>query len=892
MEFPDYANLANVSWMEQEYLRFRKDPEKVDSSWRHFFEGMELGLFLSSQKGSLSKSFLEKKEPSTFSGIEKASYLELRLALCIDAYRRWGHLGAKISPLEEPFLPKELELERFQLTQEDLKQRVRSFGLLDKEEALVEEVISSLQKIYLGSIGFEYVGIVSLEEEKFLQQKIEARRKKLLPEEKRAIYEELSNAESFEAFLHARYVGQTRFSLEGNETSLLFLQKMIEKASMMGLDEAWIGMAHRGRLNLLCNLLKKPLEELFSYFEEDLCLALFGNDDVKYHMGYFQDLILANEQKFRLGMLPNPSHLESIDPVLLGFVRGRATKKGDLKKEKTVAIMIHGDAALAGQGVVYETMQLSRLKGYEVGGVIHLVLNNQIGYTTSPKDSRSMRYSTDLAKTFGAPVIHLNAEDPESALFVAELSVEWRQRFQKDLFIDLIGYRKYGHNEGDEPFFTQPLEYQKIRSRLSIPALYAKEKIEEGVLTLEESQAIQKEQKERLQKALSQVKTTFPEGLKKDFLFKETKISRAILDRIKEEFCKIPENFSLHPKLIKWVEERASSEKIDWAFAEALALGSLLLENHPVRFAGQDVQRGTFSQRHLVWVDQKNGSFHYPLALGKQELLELINSPLTEFAGMGFEYGYSIADVGMTLWEAQYGDFDNGAQVIIDQYLASGEKKWGFSSSLTLLLPHAFEGAGPEHSSARLERFLQLAAENNFQIAYPTTPANYFHLLRLQSFQKKPLILFTPKSLLRNPLCKSSYQELTEGQFLPLLWDPQAVLEPKKLIFCTGKIFYDLLSLRKATDRCRIVRVERLYPFPKEEVIQQIQSAQAESYLWVQEEPKNMGAWEWIEREISPLLPEGKKLEYVGRKKDATVATGSHTQHKIEQKAILDEALQ
>ncbi|HLB53423.1 MAG TPA: 2-oxoglutarate dehydrogenase E1 component, partial [Chlamydiales bacterium] len=839
LDFLGFAHFGNLKWIEEERERYLKDRLSVDPSWRYFFEGVEFGLKVG-------------KTPPCSGGD-----FSLKIALLIDAYRRFGHLVADINPLETP--PnwiEELELKRFGLSEEDLEKEVPAFGFF--KGGTLRELIGSLRSLYCGKIGFEYMGTFSLEMEAWFQEQIEkGSAMQLSIEEKELLLEMLSRSEILESFLHTRYVGQTRFSLEGNETAIPILWEVIDRAAHFQVDEVWIGMAHRGRLNVLANILQKPYAELLSSFEDDLSLSLFESDDVKYHMGFSSEVETKSGKKVVVSMPPNPSHLESVDPVLLGVVRGRQKRKGVAKKQ-ILPIMIHGDAALAGQGVVYETLQMCRLSGYEVGGSLHIVFNNQIGYTTLPKEGRSTRYCTDIAKTFGMPIFHVNAESPESALFAAKLAMEFREKFGSDLFIDLIGYRKYGHNEGDEPFFTQPKEYQKIRSKASIRKQYLDQLVQEGSVSKERAEKIEPEFRKKLHDALALVSKDLPlpeltlSPLEEEIV---TKVSQDVLNQVRNTFCAVPASFHMHPKLQKWIEERKTKERIDWAWGEALSFGSLLLEKHSIRLSGQDVQRGTFSQRHLIWVDSESGAPYSPLShIGEaQGTIELINSLLSEYAGMGFEYGYSCSDLEtLPLWEAQYGDFDNGAQIIIDQYLASAEQKWGIKSPLTLLLPHAYEGAGPEHSSARLERFLQLAAKENFRICNLSTPAQYFHLLRGQALRKnkKPLILMTPKSLLRDPSCTSGFPELVEGRFQSVLADPMPIANPKKLLFCTGKVFYDLIAARKAGSKTRIARIEELYPFPEKEVQKQIAAAPDAAIFWVQEEPENMGAWRFLEKKI------------------------------------------
>jgi 2-oxoglutarate dehydrogenase E1 component len=594
-----------------------------------------------------------------------------------------------------------------------------------------------------------------------------------------------------------------------------------------------------------------------------------------------------------------------VDPVLLGQTRATQILKNDVEKKRVLPLLIHGDAALAGQGVVYESMQLMRLADYSVGGTIHLVLNNQIGYTTLPKEGRSTRYCTDIAKTFGVPVFHVNAEDPESCLFAAKIAIEIRQKFQCDVFLDLLGYRKYGHNEGDEPSYTQPVQYRLIRSKKSIRQIYCDQLIKNGQLEQKVAETLEADFKETLRAASAEAATkekgkgpTEPPPFD-PFQSLDTGVDQRVLKAILEKFCLVPEGFHLHPKLQKWLQDRSKmwDRNIDWSTAECLAFGSLLLEKIPLRLAGQDSRRGTFSQRHMVWSDTENGALYYPLSSLGQGRFDIVNSPLTEYAGLGFEYGYSCgSSQGLVLWEAQYGDFDNGAQIIIDQYIASAEQKWNVTASLVLLLPHGYEGAGPEHSSARLERFLQLCARNNMQIANASTPAQYFHLLRRQALRrvKKPLIIFTPKSLLRASANVSPSSAFLRGNFEEILDDPKEFnAPPHRLLFCSGKIYYDLMLEREKRNlQIPIVRIEQLYPLHMEKLQKTIDKYKGvKEIFWVQEEPENMGAWTFLAPRFASFLSKGVTFKQLSRPPNSTPATGSHMKHKQEQMLLVEAAL-
>lgn len=816
-----FLNLSQLPWIDELYLEYQKNPDSVEPSWRAYFSGLDAGREL------FQKAVSDEK----------------------DRFRRFGHLDANINPLAP----------------------------------LKEVGEDPLKKIYCGTIGFEYMDLGDSEIKDWIQRQVEGEKgRSLSDEEKLLTLETLNRAEGLETFLHTKYAGQTRFSLEGAETLIPILAELVEEGSQLGLEEVVIGMAHRGRLNVLANLMEKPYEALFQEFE-DIDLAPGG--DVKYHLGFTSDRKTRRGGSVKISMPPNPSHLESIDPVVLGIVRSKQQEKG---VQSVCPFLIHGDASLAGQGVIYESLQFARLPGYATGGTIHIVVNNQIGFTTLPQEGRSTLYCTDIAKAFDCPVFHVNAEDPEACTFVARLAIEIRQKFQRDVFIDLIGYRKYGHNEGDEPSFTQPLHYQIIRSKKSIRDLYFDSMSEEGRKRADKLDA---DFRARLHSAYEQAKKAsipFQEEGKKSSGVKMARVTNGELISLTDACSAVPEGFFLHPKLEKWLEARRESlsSQIDWATAEFLSFATILSLGLPIRFTGQDVRRGTFNQRHAVFVDQNTGESYIPLSHLKGTF-EIVNSPLSEFASVAFEYGYSCEQArGLTLWEAQYGDFSNGAQIVIDQYISAGEEKWKLLSPLTLLLPHGYEGKGPEHSSARMERFLQLCAKGNMHIANPSTPAQYFHLLRRQVTMRKPLIVFTPKSLLRAPACTSLISAFTEAEFEEVLDDPTFLKAPKKLFFTSGKIFYDLLTRKKESDI--LIRIEELYPFPTAKVEKILAKYPTVSqFFWIQEEPENMGAWESVRPHLAALLP---TLSYIGRERSASTAVGSYRKHKEELEAILNKA--
>lgn len=884
-------------------LHFLEDlsQQTPNKSWQDFFERIE-----------------EEKPPSSPLSPFVAS-LDEQIKLLAEAYRRYGHLMAAINPLslEKVPIPPQLNLERLGFQEHQKKELFPTLGFLPQERAPLEEIVQALKKLYCQSVGFEFKGFTDSNLEKWIQQEIESGRWKrpLDNQQKRLILQLLIRADRLESFLHTRHVGKKRFSLEGGETLIPMLNFLTAQAAEEGAKEILIGMSHRGRLNVLANVLHKPLQEILQDFDEDYQPApVEGMGDVRYHKGHANEAVQTYHGKsIKLTMASNPSHLESIDPVVEGQARAKQVIIGDEPERKQILpFLIHGDASLSGQGVVYETLQLQKLPGYTTGGTVHLVVNNQIGFTTSPKEARSTFYCTAVAYPFGSPVFHLNAEDPESCVYAALFALEIRQRFHCDVWLDLNCYRKYGHNEGDEPFFTQPLEYQMIRKKKSIREQYRDQLFREGVLNRQEEEQEEKTIQHQLQEAYQQQqerslskssgtqaderKTSFIEPIK-------TSVSHQVLQMVAERFSSIPPDFHPHPKLKQLMQERRKAvieeRPIDWGLGEFLAYASLVWEGVPVRLVGQDTGRGTFTHRHALWVDQKNGENYIPLTHLKegQGRFEVINSPLSEVAALGFEYGYStVCQKGLTIWEAQFGDFANSAQVIIDQYMASGGQKWGQISNLVLFLPHGFEGQGPEHSSARLERFLSLTGQDNFCVVNPTTPAQLFHLLRRHVKQSypHPLVVLTPKGLLRHPACVSSIQDLSEGSFHPILKDPQASQSVRRVIFCSGRIYYDLEAKRKKQkeEGIALIRIEQLYPLDTEGIKQIFtRYPSLEDCLWVQEEPENMGAWLFISSCLPALLPAGMVLSYVGRERSAAPATGFYARHKEEQEKILKQAL-
>jgi 2-oxoglutarate dehydrogenase E1 component len=891
-----FANLTNLPEIEALYEKYQQNPKSIDSSWVLFFQGMQFG--------TLAQAPLGMQESP-----------DLRIHNLIYAYRVYGHLFAKINPIatQAPEEPDELKLSTLGFKESELETHFPTCGFLSEKEAPLKTIIEALRKTYCLSIGVEYMSLGEPKMESWLQERIEPYFDfHLSNEEKIDILHALNKAEIFESFIHTKYVGQKRFSLEGAETMIPMMISLLETGSEEGLREVVLGMAHRGRLNVLANIMNKSYSMIFHEFEDHYTPDLSeGTGDVKYHKGFRGALRTKAGKEVQVTLTPNPSHLESVDAVVEGQARALQELKGSkTQRREVVPILIHGDAALAGQGVCYETGQLMRLNGYATGGTIHIVINNQIGFTTLPKDSRSTRYCTDLAKTFSSPVFHVNAEDPEACVAVAKLAIELRQTFGCDVFIDLNGYRKYGHNEGDEPHFTQPLEYDLIHNKKSIREIYREKLIQENVVGQEQAEGLEKEFKEGLQKAIELVPKSTPQASqerpKKDLFQKfPTAVSAQTLQELAKIFSTVPEGFNVNPKIEKHLQERLGTVNadpakptIDWGMGEHLAYATLLQEGVHIRLAGQDVRRGTFSHRHGVWVDQKNAQKYFPLSrLAKgQGLFDLFNSPLSEFAALGFEYGYSLFyPNSLIIWEAQFGDFANGAQIIIDQYIASSEQKWSHPTNLTLYLPHGYEGQGPEHSSGRIERFLQLCGEDNMQVANVTTPAQLFHLLRRQGKRetKKPLILFTPKAGLRHPLFKSALNDFTQGTFEELLDDPRTSEKPKRLLLCSGKVFYDLLGERekRGAFHIAILRVEQLYPLNRarlQELLQKYKGFQ--ECFWVQEEHSNMGAWEYIRPHIDEELGGSMRVHYVGRGRSAAPAAGSYALHKKQHALLLEEA--
>ena len=853
--------LPNLVYIEKLYSDFQEDPESVDPSWRSFFHGMEFGSEFSATKGSGEEA----------------------IRLLINAYRKFGHKKARFNPFVEGELScDELELEQLGFSPASLGESYPTLGLLAEEQAPLSDIIARLEAIYAGVIGYENIaGFESL---------IESADSPPDPTQQKRILHELNRAEMLEAFLHMKYTGQKRFSVEGGETLIPILLEMLGFAGQDGVDRAVIGMAHRGRLNVLANVMGKSYAAIFAEFmPEYVPQEGEGSGDVKYHKGFNSTITTAQGKQIELTLAANPSHLEAVDPVVEGLAFGSRNPKG------TLPILIHGDASVAGQGVVYETMQLSKINGYDTGGTIHIVVNNQIGFTALPEESRSTRYCTDVARGFCAPVFHVNAEDPDSCIRACQLAAKMRQEKGCDVFIDLYCYRKYGHNEGDEPNFTQPVLYKQIHQHEKIRVIYRRQLIEQGSLSEQEATQMEAMFKADLEKALLEVDQLmigqeFKCPVPVDKPYPETGVDKQKLLAIGEQLITVPPGFNVHSKVKRIFDDRKKmleGAPLDWGMAEMLAYGVMVSEGKPVRISGQDSCRGTFSHRHAAVFDQGTQERFLPASQIQGARFEAYNSPLSEYAVLCFEFGYSMtAPDGMTIWEAQFGDFANGAQIAIDQFVATSEQKWLQVAPLTLMLPHGYEGQGPEHSSARIERFLQLAANNNMIICNNTTPAQLFHLLHahVNLEHRCPLVIFMPKALLRYPPSLSHIDDLTTGHYQKVIEDP--IENPERLLLCSGKVYYDLLATRDEKQRndVAIVRIEQLYPFPKSEIKTLLQKYKGvKKVFWVQEEHKNMGAWSYIHE----LLPDAG---YVGRPRSASPAAGFPTLHKREQEAFIKEA--
>ena len=915
----DLAAIANPDYFEEQYRRYRADPRSVDERWALFFAGFEFAADGTRNGASAAERIAAVPEPM------------LGVYDFVHSYRELGHLVAHLNPLEpRPLGHPLLDPSEFGFGPDDLDRAIDFGTFRGTERGRLSELIERLLATYCGTLGVEYMHIPDRDQRLWLQDRMEptTNHPNLAKEERLRILDGLTRAEGIEQFLQLRYPTQKRFSLEGAESLIPLLDVLADEAAALGVDEVVIGMPHRGRVNVLANVLRKPYEMVLAEFEGSLLAReATGDGDVKYHLGDSHDRTTAAGNHIHHSLSANPSHLEAVNPVVEGVARAKQDHMADVDRARVVPVLMHGDAAFTGQGVVAETLTLSELDGYRTGGTIHVIVNNQIGFTTPPEAYRATPYPSDVAKIIHAPVFHVNGDDPEAAVQAARLAIGFRQRFKKDVIIDLVCYRRHGHNELDDPTFTQPVMYEKIAKHPTAATQYRQRLVDEGVLTQDEAARRTAEFRELLDDAQAYARDFSPRqqifvfgGLWKGFGWAgtdwgaATAVPREVLQEVAESFVHIPEDFHAHPRAQKILEGRHLMVKegkgIDWACAEALAIGSLLLEKIPVRLAGQDTARGTFSQRHAVLHDVKTGERYVPLdnVRGEQSQLVILDSMLSEYAVLGFEFGMSMADPHrLFIWEAQFGDFANGAQIIIDQFIAASESKWQRMSGLVLLLPHGYEGQGPEHSSARLERFLQLCAEDNLQVCNLSTPAQYFHALRRQMHRnfRKPLVVMSPKSLLRHKAAVSTLDELAGGRFEAVLDDPAVAGAPeagitldrskvRRIVLCSGKIYYALLAARRerSGESIAIVRVEQLYPFPRAELEAIFASyPEARQVYWVQEEPQNMGAWLTTYPRLRRVVPEGASVEYVGRAEAASPAAGSYKVHQQEEAEIVNSAL-
>jgi 2-oxoglutarate dehydrogenase E1 component len=932
---------ANAAFLGDLYARWATNPGSVDPSFADLFSALndEARAVLEEATGASwaprPRAFdggaaSARPVPEAIADIRASIVQSLRALMLIRSYRVRGHLEAQLDPLglQVPKPHAELDPVTYGFTDADLDRPIFIDNVLGRETASLREILTILRQTYCGHIGVEFMHIQDPEQKAWIQRKVEGAPwlTAFDADAKRTILRRLTEAEGFEAFCQRRYVTTKRFGLEGGEATIPAVQAIIETVAREGVNEIVIGMPHRGRLNTLVNIVQKPLTALFSEFSGGSFKPddVQGSGDVKYHLGTSTDIEVDGRQ-VHLSLQPNPSHLEAVDPVVVGKVRARQDQARDTRRRSVMGILMHGDAAFAGQGLVYETLAMSQLIGYRTGGTVHLVVNNQIGFTTVPAHAYSGLYCTDVAKSIQAPILHVNGDDPEAVVFCARMAAEFRMQFSTDVVLDIVCYRRHGHNETDEPAFTQPIMYRAIAAQKTTRTLYAERLVADGVVSSEEAQRMWDDYAARLDdanKAAQSYKPNKAEWLEGHWtglsqgngeterMEEATGVDASVLKQVGHALSAVPEGFNVHPRIARQLQAKhqmiETGEGIDWATGEALAFGTLLLEGHRVRLSGEDSQRGTFSHRHAVLIDQQTQHEYVPLnnIAPDQARIEIYNSLLSEAGVLGFEYGYSLADPRtLVLWEAQFGDFTNGAQVIIDQFLASGETKWLRMSGLTLLLPHGYEGQGPEHSSARIERYLQLCAERNMAVCNLTTPANYFHALRrqLKRNYRKPLIVFTPKSLLRHKLAVSPLHEMATGSTFQLVIPETDVIAPaeqvRQVVLCTGKVYYDLLSERRDqnVNEVAILRLEQIYPFPEKTLARLLQPYRNAEIVWCQEEPENMGAWTFVDRRVEKVLSRlyGKaaRPRYAGRAEAASPATGLASTHVAEQTALVNEAL-
>ena len=950
--FEKTSFLGNNSseFIEELYAQYITNPQGLTEEWKEFFKGLKDNkeLIINTVNGPSWSPKKKKKftringekindqfvDNVDISGIKENAKNSIRVSTLTRAYRIRGHMIANLDPLsllkrEEH---SELKPETYGLSKKDENKKIFLDGTLGMETSNLKEIIKSLKEIYCGNIGYEFMHMADPKERSWIRERIEGKEKgiKFTENGKRAILNKLIEAEGFEKFLHIKFVGTKRFGLDGAESLIPALEQIIKRGGHLGVKEVKIGMPHRGRLNVLANMMQKPFRVIFKeFFGEKIDSKKDFEGDVKYHLG-----ASANREfdgnLVHISLTDNPSHLEAVNPIVLGQVRAKQYFHKDKERKKVIPVLIHGDAAFAGQGVVAECFAMSGLPGHNTGGTIHIIVNNQIGFTTAPRFARSSPYPSDLAKMVEAPILHVNGDDPEAVVHCAKIATEFRQKFNRDVVIDMVCYRRFGHNEGDEPSFTQPLMYKKIRTHPSTLQIYGKKLNAQGLISQQEIESQQRKFKDFLGKEFTNArsykeKMTWFDGVWSRFKPEIGKDKRGItgvekkeLINIGKKITEIPKNFSLHKTLMKIFENKrkmfTDGKQIDWATAESLAFGTLLNEGFSVRLSGQDTGRGTFSQRHAVLRNQDNHDRYVPLqhVAKNQKKFEVIDSLLSELGVLGFEFGYSLSEPEtLVLWEAQFGDFANGAQVVIDQFISSAESKWSRASGLVMLLPHGYEGQGPEHSSARLERFLQLCAQENLQVVNCTTPANYFHLLRRQMRRdfRKPLIIMTPKSLLRHKKCVSNLEDFTKKtRFHRILIDHSYLPESKfiklkkdnkikKVIMCSGKIYFDLLEAREKSkdDSVVFIRIEQLYPFPAKHLAKELSRYKNAKFYWCQEEPMNMGAWNtskyYIDRTLEIIQVKGEKVKYIGRNAAASPATGNLNKHLAEQKEILEKVV-
>jgi 2-oxoglutarate dehydrogenase E1 component len=920
LEQTSHLSGANAGFVEELYERYLHDPSSVGPQWRAYFDTLQVGGRAeppSMPAPEAPPAPLARGELTADAGEKQTAVLQL-----INAYRVRGHQAANIDPifLRARAPVPDLDPAYHNLGEADLDTVFNSGSLVAPSRLALRDILTLLQEVYCGTIGSEYMHITETAEKRWIQSRLEGARARptFPPEFRRQILERLVAAEGIEKYLHSKYVGQKRFGLEGGESLIPLLDELVQHAGLLKVREIVIGMAHRGRLNVLVNLLGKSPKELFLEFEGLYDPAVHtGSGDVKYHQGFSSDVRTAGGP-VHIALAFNPSHLEIVDPVVQGSVRARQQRRSDRTADQVLPVLIHGDAAFAGQGVVMETLQMSQARGFVTGGTLHIVINNQIGFTTShPLDVRSTYYTTDVAKMVQAPIFHVNGDDPEAALFVLQLALDFRMQFKKDVVIDLICYRRHGHNEADEPAVTQPMMYQKIKRRPPVPTLYAERLAAEGVIAREEADAMAVAYREALDEGRI-VAREIVTGMENPYLVDwgpyrhadwrhgpSTALGLEALRELSEALHTLPEGLELHPRVAKIIDDRrkmaAGALPLDWGFGETMAYAALLREGFRVRLSGQDSGRGTFFHRHAVLHNQKDGTSYIPLQhlSEAQAHVTIIDSLLSEEAVLGYEYGYAISEPrGLTVWEAQFGDFANGAQVVIDQFISSGEAKWGRLCGLVLFLPHGYEGQGPEHSSARLERWLQLCAEGNIQVCVPTTPAQMFHMLRRQMLRphRKPLVVMTPKSLLRHRLAVSSLEDLSQGGFQPVIDEADGLdpAEVRRIVLCAGKVYYDLLEERRArgADNVAVLRIEQLYPFPDRELAAALaRYRRAREIVWCQEEPQNQGAWYQSQHHFRAALRGKQTLSYAGRPASASPAAGYFRLHIEQQTALVNAAL-